>query len=1372
MSKKFKRYVSVLLAAVLVLQPFMVATAAESTSTETRTVYQENFANGAGVASQSGGASLQVVDKVFEGNTNGKALSVSNRANDYDAADFNFSSVNMENGKTYKIKVVGYVDEGVEVPAGASAVLATAESYAWHNNVSFVAGQAFTLNATYTVGSNASDTKLRIQSNPAGATVPFHIGEVVITTEVAVESDPGEETPSEPNPNPGTETPSEPNQIAFYDFESGVQGWTARGGATLSVTEDGYEGSKGLITTGRTANWHGPSINATSLLQKGAKYEVSGYVKLVSGQQADNVKLSADQSGVAAGVNQWPTISGPLQVTDSEWVQFKGEYTFDLTASGVSIYFEADRNNTEFIVDNVKIVQTAPAPNLDDDRELDQSGVFSDFEDGEQGWVPRGSGYQAVATDADAYRGNQSLLTNAPNQYEGPLLNVLGKMHPGHIYDLSVWVKMAEGQPATSLRISVQSGSSAFTNVSPNVTVNDQEWVQLSGQFTLSSDPSVLNAYVELVNQPSSERLFYIDDFELKHVGKVSEQDRPRFRDNLESISEKYKNHFLIGNAITMNEFQGERLLQLKHHHNLVTAENVMKPEYYYNRATGAFDFADQDEFVNATKAEGLNLHGHVLVWHEQSRAELHSNPDGTPLTREEALANMRTHIETVMKRYGDDVLSWDVVNEAIVETAHPNNEWEKSLRNTGWLRAIGDDYVEQAFRIAKEIVDENGWDMKLYYNDYNDHIPRKAETIYYMVKDINERYAAENPGEVLISGLGMQGHYNEFTNPESIRTSIELFSQLGIEIGVTELDITSGSADAPQTQAEEIRQAQLYAQLFQIYKEHSDKISRITFWGLDDGASWRGERTPLLFKPNLEPKLAYYAVINPEKFLEDYPLGGRVYRQGQAVYGTPDINKETIDSVWNTAPRLTLDRVSGAWNVQNGFGRILWDDENLYVMIQVYGANFDKSSDAAHEHDSVEVFLDRENLKSATFQDGIAQYRVNFDNEASFNPGTDAATRGFESNTRRSGNNYVVEMKIPFNETTPEHLKKIGLDLQINYANNGQRINVATWNDISGQGWNDPSVFGEVTLMDPNQGPVTEEPIGVSPEQLVPTSEDGVYEVIAEADAFVFSKTVLETLGADAKIIVSNGQAKAKVPVSVLLSTDAEYVTFTFGDDLAEDYLFDNATAVSGVYDFTIVDSEGNFISEFEEAITLSFAVNATDIENVQVWYINEDGNPTAFETVITGDNEVSADVNHFSIYGAFEIAADGTDPGTGGPGTGEPGTGEPGTGEPGTGGPGTGGPGTGEPGTGGPGTGEPGTGEPGTGGPGTGGPGTDPDEDGTTSPGKDKDKDKKVKEDKKDKDGKKLPSTATNLYNYLLIGGLLLIAGIVMVARRRATN
>src|SRR5699024_7032749 len=114
---------------------------------------------------------------------------------------------------------------------------------------------------------------------------------------------------------------------------------------------------------------------------------------------------------------------------------------------------------------------------------------------------------------------------------------------------------------------------------------------------------------------------------------------------------------------------------------------------------------------------------------------------------------------------------------------------------------------------------------------------------------------------------------------------------------------------------------------------------------------------------------------------------------------------------------------------------------------------------------DSVEVFIDEQNTKAASYGEGHGQYRVNFDNEQSFNPGD--ISEGFESRTVVSGTNYLVEMKIPFRTVELEAGHTIGFDVQINDAVNGNRNSIAIWNDdYSGMGWSDPSVFGNLTLV------------------------------------------------------------------------------------------------------------------------------------------------------------------------------------------------------------------------------------------------------------------------------------------------------------------
>ncbi|HVW62812.1 MAG TPA: endo-1,4-beta-xylanase, partial [Puia sp.] len=63
--------------------------------------------------------------------------------------------------------------------------------------------------------------------------------------------------------------------------------------------------------------------------------------------------------------------------------------------------------------------------------------------------------------------------------------------------------------------------------------------------------------------------------------------------------------------------------------------------------------------------------------------------------------------------------------------------------------------------------------------------------------------------------------------------------------------------------------QAKAYANLFHLFLKYRDKISRVTFWGVDDGTSWLNDfpirsRTnyPLLFDRAYQPKKAFYSVI------------------------------------------------------------------------------------------------------------------------------------------------------------------------------------------------------------------------------------------------------------------------------------------------------------------------------------------------------------------------------------------------------------------------------------------------------------------------------------------------------------------------------
>ena len=93
--------------------------------------------------------------------------------------------------------------------------------------------------------------------------------------------------------------------------------------------------------------------------------------------------------------------------------------------------------------------------------------------------------------------------------------------------------------------------------------------------------------------------------------------------------------------------------------------------------------------------------------------------PTASRCRAREALANLKDHIDAVVKHYKGQVIGWDVVNEAISD-----NPKRVPPRHAG-KKAIGDDYIAKAFQFAHEADP----DAELYYNDYSNENPGKRDS-------------------------------------------------------------------------------------------------------------------------------------------------------------------------------------------------------------------------------------------------------------------------------------------------------------------------------------------------------------------------------------------------------------------------------------------------------------------------------------------------------------------------------------------------------------------------------------------------------------------------------------------------------------------
>jgi len=333
-----------------------------------------------------------------------------------------------------------------------------------------------------------------------------------------------------------------------------------------------------------------------------------------------------------------------------------------------------------------------------------------------------------------------------------------------------------------------------------------------------------------------------------------------------------YKDYFLVGNIVNGRYLSPDYLELLTTHYNTVTAENEMKPNSLAPRERGGqYRFDTADRIVRIMNEHDIPVHGHTLVWHSQTPAWM---TEGTPA---QVRATMIDYINTVLGHYKGKVFSWDVVNEGVKERVGPGeNEqgWRNCLRTTdsGWFKALGADYIELAFRTARAADP----DVLLYFNDYNLDNSRKATVVMDMVKELNDKYRAEGNDRNLIDGIGMQAHYGLTTSVANVKATIEKFASIGVIVDISELDIETKSTagkfgtgkDSVMLENEARMQAIQYAQFYNLFKEYSSVISRVTMWGLDDETSWKSIGNPCLFDANLEPKQAFYAVANPNKAL------------------------------------------------------------------------------------------------------------------------------------------------------------------------------------------------------------------------------------------------------------------------------------------------------------------------------------------------------------------------------------------------------------------------------------------------------------------------------------------------------------------------
>lgn len=323
-----------------------------------------------------------------------------------------------------------------------------------------------------------------------------------------------------------------------------------------------------------------------------------------------------------------------------------------------------------------------------------------------------------------------------------------------------------------------------------------------------------------------------------------------------DSLLEGFGCKFKIGTSVSPHEL-GAGGNFIKKHFNSITPENELKPDSILNQGASqqggntntAVQFGSgTSQTLKFCESNGINLRGHTFVWYSQTpdwffRQNFGQGNYVDPTIMNQRLENMIKN--TFAKLKSDypklNVYAYDVCNELFVN----DGGGMRPAGNSKWVQVYGnDDFVVNAFTYARKYAPEG---CKLFINDYNEYIPAKTDDIFKMASKLKEKG--------IIDGIGMQSHLDvSYPSEDVYGTALKKFASTGLEVQITELDITSNN---------ESKQADLFKSIYKLALENEKSVTSVTVWGTNDSISWRSSQNPLLFSSGYNPKAAFKSVMS-----------------------------------------------------------------------------------------------------------------------------------------------------------------------------------------------------------------------------------------------------------------------------------------------------------------------------------------------------------------------------------------------------------------------------------------------------------------------------------------------------------------------------
>ena len=537
-------------------------------------------------------------------------------------------------------------------------------------------------------------------------------------------------------------------------------------------------------------------------------------------------------------------------------------------------------------------------------READENGVFfrSDFEDSTDGWTRRKlSDYwdQSKQSCDTEFRvsGEKSLKATARTQsWEGACrpLNDLA-LQPGKEYRMqAAFLQNSESIETIALEMDYIDGADEqqFALIA-DAKCRKGEWTIVSGTFTYPENASAVRIYVTTSDSVCD---FWMDSAILsekdadvtidlsaaipapKAAVTPKEVQYPARDDSVPYRAHQNKDYtymgggtgfkdmlgpyFRVGASVSAVALQNDTIRDFYlRNFNSITCENEMKPEMILS------GIGTDDVTVNLKSAAGIlkfaeenkiGLRGHNFVWYSQTPDKMFA---GTP---EESDARIESMIRQTFAQLKTDypdlkLYAYDVCNEVFRnEGGGLRVQNGAAFDTSGYAKIYGDDnpaYIINAFKWARQYAPA---ECKLYLNEYNEYMPEKCADLCGLAKQIMKE------GDY-IDGIGMQSHLDTAYPDKTIyESAVKKFASLGLDIQITELDITASQ------DGNSYKQRAMWSDVFRIALTYADNISSVTLWQ-PLGSGWRTLRPHQnsLFRSDMEPIPAYYDILDLTEEIE-----------------------------------------------------------------------------------------------------------------------------------------------------------------------------------------------------------------------------------------------------------------------------------------------------------------------------------------------------------------------------------------------------------------------------------------------------------------------------------------------------------------------